>query len=175
MEKEVKTAVESCYGSVSTRLVFTSKRMLPVARKNILPTTQKSFVIPEYKCCCDSWYVGRTSQLLQGCMKQHVSKWLRQQLTCPRRSQPYKSCERNDTKPDCDFAIGQYLLDNDQCVLNYDNKRFSTPPLQNVLQLILIDVWFSTGNNFICLALYPHFRTPLLQNVLQLILIALWF
>ena len=37
LEKEVKTAMESCYGSVSTRLVFTSKRMLPVARKDVLP------------------------------------------------------------------------------------------------------------------------------------------
>ena len=49
LEKEVKTAVESCYGSVSTRLVFTSKRMLPVARKDVLPTTWKIFVTCEYK------------------------------------------------------------------------------------------------------------------------------
>ena len=53
LEKEVKTAVESCYGSVSTRLVFTSKCMLPVARKDVLPSIQKSFVIYEYKCHCD--------------------------------------------------------------------------------------------------------------------------
>ena len=44
LEKEVKAAVESCYGSVSTRLVFTSKRMLPVFRKDVLPAIQKSFV-----------------------------------------------------------------------------------------------------------------------------------
>ena len=25
----------------------------------------------------------------------------------------------------CDSAIGQHLLENDQCVLNYDDKRFS--------------------------------------------------
>ena len=37
LEKEVKTAMESCYGSVSIRLVFTSMRMLPVARKDALP------------------------------------------------------------------------------------------------------------------------------------------
>ena len=37
LKKEVKTAVESCYGSVSTRLVFTSKRMVPVARQDVLP------------------------------------------------------------------------------------------------------------------------------------------
>ena len=78
LEKEVKAAVESCYGSVSTRLIFTSERMLPVARKDVLPTIQKSFVIYEYKCHCDSRYVGRTSQRLQDRIKQHVPQWLRQ-------------------------------------------------------------------------------------------------
>ena len=124
-EKEVKTAVESCYGSVSTCLVFTSKRMLPVARKVVLPAIQKSFVIYEYKCHCDSPYVGRTSQRLLDRIKQHVPQWLRQQLAHPRRSQPHRSCKRNDTKLDCDSAIGQHLLENDQSALNYDNKRFS--------------------------------------------------
>ena len=32
LDKTVKTAVESCYGFVTTRVVFTSKRMLVVAR-----------------------------------------------------------------------------------------------------------------------------------------------
>ena len=72
LEKEVKTVVESCYGSVSTRRVFTSKRMLPVACKDVLSAIQKSFVIYEYKCHCDSRYVGRTSQRLQDRIKQHV-------------------------------------------------------------------------------------------------------
>ena len=84
LEKEVKTAVESCYGSVSIRLVFTSKRMLPEAHKDVLPVIQKSFVIYEYKCHCDSPYVGRTSQRLRDRIKQHVPQWLRQQLTHPR-------------------------------------------------------------------------------------------
>ena len=39
LEKELKTAVESCYDPVSTRLILTSKRMLPVALKVVLPTT----------------------------------------------------------------------------------------------------------------------------------------
>ena len=87
---------------------------------------QKSFVIYEYKCHCDSRYVGQTSQRLQNRIKQHVSQWLRQQLTRPRRSQPHRSYKRNDTKPDYDSAIGQHLLENDQCALNYNNKPFST-------------------------------------------------
>ena len=118
--------MESCYGSVNTCLVFTSKRMLPVARKDVLPTTQKSSVIYKYKCHCDSRYVGRTSQRLQDCIKQHVPQWLRQQLTRPHRSQPHRSYKQKDTKPDCNSAIGQHLLVNDQCTLNYDDKRFST-------------------------------------------------
>ena len=59
LDKNVKTAVESCYGSVTTRVVFTSKRMLPVARKDVLPTTLKSSVVYEYSSHCDSRYVGR--------------------------------------------------------------------------------------------------------------------
>ena len=116
--------MESCYGSLSTRLVFTFKRKLPVAHKDVLFTIQKSFVIYEYKCHCDSRYVGRTSQRLQDRIKQLVLQWLRQQLTCPRRSQPHRSCKRTDHKPGCDSANGQHLLDNDECALNFDNKRF---------------------------------------------------
>ena len=123
--KEDKTELKSCYGSVSTRFVFTSKRRLLVARKNVLSITHKSSVIYEYKCHCDSRYVERTSQRLQDRIKQHISQWLRQQLTRPRRSQSHRSCKRNDTKPECGSAIGQHLLGNDQCALNYDNKRFS--------------------------------------------------
>ena len=107
----------------SSHLVFTSKRMPPVARKDVLPAIQKSFDIYEYKCHCDRRYVGRTSQRLQGRIKQHVPQWLRQQLIRPRRSQPHRLCKRNDTKPDS--AIRQHLLDNGQCALNYDDKRFS--------------------------------------------------
>ena len=43
-DKNVKTAVENCYSSVTTRVFFTSKLMLPVARKNVLPATTKSFL-----------------------------------------------------------------------------------------------------------------------------------
>ena len=92
LEKEVKTSAESCYGSVNTRLVFKSKRMLPVAHKDVLPTTQKSSVI-EFKCHCDSWYVGRTSQRVQDRIKQHVPQLLRQRLTRLRRSQSHRSCK----------------------------------------------------------------------------------
>ena len=111
LDKNFKTAVESCFGSVTTRVVFTSKRMLPVARKDVLPTTLKNSVVYEYSCHCDSRYVGRTSQRLQDKIKQHVPKWLQQQAKRPTRSQPGRSCKLKRNNPDCDSAVGQHLLD----------------------------------------------------------------
>ena len=111
--------------STLTRFVPEKCAVYVRARKDVLPTTQKSSVIYDYKCHCDSRYVGPTSKRLQDRIKQHVPQWLRQELTSPRRSQPHRSCKRIDTKPDCDSAIGQHLLENDQYALNYDNKRFS--------------------------------------------------
>ena len=64
LKKEVKKTMESCCGSVRTSFVFTSKQMLPVALKDVLPTTQKNFEIYEYKCHCNSWYTAQTSQQL---------------------------------------------------------------------------------------------------------------
>ena len=103
--------MESCYGSVSTRLVFTSKRMLPVACKDFLPATQKSSVIYEYKRHCDTRYLGRTFQRLENLIKQHVPQWLKQKLISPRRSQPHRSRQQNDTKPDYGSAIAQHRLE----------------------------------------------------------------
>ena len=91
LDKNVKTAVESCYGSITTRVVFTLKRMLPVARKDFLPTTLKSSIVYEYSCHCDSRYIGQTSQRLQDRIKQHVPKWLQQQVKRPTLSQPGRS------------------------------------------------------------------------------------
>ena len=102
--------------------------MLSVARKNVLPTIQKSSVISEYKSHCDILYLGQTSQRLQDRIKQRVPQWLRQQLTCPRRSQPLRLRKQNNTKLDSNSAIGQHLLENEQCVLNYDNKGFLSSP-----------------------------------------------
>ena len=84
----------------------------------------KSFVIYEYSCQCDSRYVGRTSQLLQNRIKLHVPKWLQQQVKRPTRSQPGRSCKLKRNNQDCDSAIGQHMLDNQQCAANYNNKRF---------------------------------------------------
>ena len=143
LDKNVKTALESCYGSVTTRVVFTAKRMLPVARKDVLPTTLKSSVVYEYSCHCDSRYVGRTSQRLQDRIKQHVPKWLQQQAKRPTRSQPGKSCKLKRNNSDCESAIGQHLLDNEQYAANYNNKRFKILAVaRNSFHLCLLEATF---------------------------------
>ena len=78
----------------------------------------------EYKCHCGNRYVGRTSQRLQDRINQHVPQWLRQQLTRSRRSQPHRSCKRNDTNRTVTLPLVS-ILKNEQCALNYDDKRFS--------------------------------------------------
>ena len=92
LERNLRIAVENCYGSVALRTVFVSRQMLPASRKDVLPAIQKSSVIYEYKCHCDSRYVGRTAQRLQDRIKQHVPKWLRQH-TASQRVQPNRACK----------------------------------------------------------------------------------
>ena len=143
LDKNVKTAVESCYCSVTTTVVFTSKRMLPVTRKDVLPTTLKSSVVYEYSCHCDSRYVERTSHRLQDRIKQHVPKWLQQQAKRPTRSQPGRSCKLKCNNSDCDSAEGQHLLDNEQCAANYNDKRFKILAVaRNSFHLCLLEATF---------------------------------
>ena len=124
LERNLRIAVENCYGSVALRTVFVSRQMLRASRKDVLPAIQKRSVIYEYKCHCDSRYVGRTAQRLQDRIKQHVPKWLRQH-TASQRVQPNRACKRKQPTPECDSATGQHLLENDQCAVNHNDDQFS--------------------------------------------------
>ena len=48
--------------------------MLPAVKKDVLLANQRSMVIYEYVCHCDSRYVDRTTQRLQEHIKQHLPK-----------------------------------------------------------------------------------------------------
>ena len=65
-----------------------------------------------------------TAQRLQDRIKQHVPKWLRQHTTS-QRVQPNQKNKRKQLAPECDSAIGQHLLENDQCAANYNDDQFS--------------------------------------------------
>ena len=124
LERNLQIAVENCYGSVALRTVFVSRQMLPASRKDVLSAIQKSSVIYEYKRHCNNRLVGRTAQRLQDRIKQHVPKWLRQH-TASQRVQPNRTCKQKQPTPECDSAIGQHSLENDQCAANYNDHQFS--------------------------------------------------
>ena len=64
------------------------------------------------------------SQWLEDRIKQHVPKWLRQH-TASQRVQPNRVCKRKQPAPECYSAIGQHLIENDQCAVNYKDDQFS--------------------------------------------------
>ena len=96
LEHQVKSAVQNCFGAESPLLIFSSQCMLPAAKKDVLLAHLRSMVIYEYVCHCDSWYIGRTTQRLQECIKQHVPKAIKQKTTLTQeqgthRSQPTRT------------------------------------------------------------------------------------
>ena len=98
--------------------------------------------------CCDSRYVGRTSQRLQDSIKQHVPKWLRRH-TASQRVQTKQASRRRQPAPECDSATGRHLSENDQRAVNYNNDQYSildsarSPFHLSLLEASYIRVWRS--------------------------------
>ena len=109
-ENQCKTAVSSCFGAVKLRVAFSTRKMLPTVRKDVVPTKQQSMVVYQYVCRCDCRYVGRTSQRLQDRIKQHIPKAI--------RNQAQTSCDLSQSNHTCSSAIGQHLLNNKNAPLN---------------------------------------------------------
>ena len=80
-EKQTKNAVNKCFGSVFTRVIFLTRKMLPSIRKDRLPSIQRSNVVYKYLRHCDSVCVGRTSQRLEDRINQHIPKFIRNQTS----------------------------------------------------------------------------------------------
>ena len=111
-ESQIKQAITNC--AVNPRVVYSTKKALPSIQKDCVPATQKSSVVYEFTCQCDSGYVGRTTQRLEDRIKQHVPSHIRNK-THPKREQPPRSCKTKITTKTCDSAIGQHLLENPDC------------------------------------------------------------
>ena len=62
---QIKTALKRCYFAVEPCIVYTTRQLLPVAKKDVLPAFHQSSIVYQFLCHCDSRYVGRTSQRLQ--------------------------------------------------------------------------------------------------------------
>ena len=88
----IKRAVSRSYYAVSTRVVFSTNRMLPSTIKDVLPTSHLSNVVYQYQCRCDARYVGRTSLRLADRIKQHVPSTIRNHSS-NQRAQPLRACK----------------------------------------------------------------------------------
>ena len=97
--------------------------MLPSAKKDSVPTTQKSCVVYEFSCRCEARYVGRTTQRLADRIKQHVPTSIRKKSNTV-REQPPRLCKNNNSKINCESAIGQHLLTNPECAKTYTDDNF---------------------------------------------------
>ena len=115
--------INGCFFAVNPRIVYSTRRALPSIQKDCVPTKQKSSVIYEFTCQCDSGYVGRTTQRLGDRIKQHVPSNIRNK-TAPQREQPPRSCRSRNTVKTSDSAIGQHLLDNPDCEKLYNDDMF---------------------------------------------------
>ena len=120
-----------------TTLDFFKPMHATCCQKRCVPANQRSMVIYEYVCHCDSRYVGRTTQRLQERIKQHVPKAIRQKNTLtqkqgthrsqPTRTQPNRKCKakgKTQFEPESDSAIVQHLLESNQCARNYSDWQF---------------------------------------------------
>ena len=123
-EKQITSAVKRCFFSVEPRVIFTTRRLLPTTKKDVLFSRHHSNVIYQFVCHCDSRYVGRTSQRLEERIKQHVPRSIANPPTSHNRQSLSRSCKAN-TRPQHfhESAIGQHLFDSAQCAFHYNNNN----------------------------------------------------
>jgi len=116
--KQITSAVKRCFFSVEPRALFTTRQLLPAAKKDVLPSHHQSNVICQFVCHCNSRYVGRTSQHLKERIKQHIPKSITNH-TNPRIRQSLPRPGKATSPPQVhQSAIGQHLLDNAQCAIH---------------------------------------------------------
>ena len=111
-------------GTVKSRVVYSTRVMLPSAKKDSVPTTLKSCVAYEFSCRCEARYVGRTTQRLADRIK-HVPTSTRKKSNTV-REQPPRLCKNNNSIINCESAIGQHLLTNPECAKTYTDDNFRT-------------------------------------------------
>ena len=104
-------------------LVYNTRVTLPSAKKDCVPTTQKSCIVYEFSCRCEARYVGRTTQGLADRIKQHVRTNIRKNSNTT-REQPPRICKNNMSKINCELAIGQHLIANPECTKTYTDDNF---------------------------------------------------
>ena len=125
--------------------------MVPSAKKDSVPTTQKSCVVYEFSCRCEARYVERTTQRLGDRIKQHVPTSIRKKNSTLREQRP-RMCKNISSKINCESAIGQHLITNPECAKTYtdDKCRINGQTRSSFHLGILESVYIKTQNRVLC-------------------------
>ena len=121
-ENQINTAITFCFYAVKPRMVYSTRVMLPSAKKDSVPTTQNSCFVYEFSCRCEARYVGHTTQRLADRIK-HVPTSIRTKSNTVREQSP-GLCKNCNSKINCESAIGQHLLTNPECAKTYTDDNF---------------------------------------------------
>lgn len=100
--------------AVKLRTIFKTRNVFPSFIKDRLSYQSKNSVIYQFKCRCDSVYIGRTGLRLETRVSQHVPSHQRNPEHRNRVSQSVQ-----------ESAIGQHLMDNQDCASAYKDTWFS--------------------------------------------------
>ena len=125
LEIQINNASTSCFYAVMPRVVCNTRVMVPSAKKDSVLTTEKSCVAYEFSCRYEAHYIGRTTQRLADRVKQHVPTRIRKNSNTA-REQPPRPCKNNNSKINCESAIGQHLLTNLESGKTYTDDTFGS-------------------------------------------------
>ena len=151
LQNQINKAITSCFYAVKPRVVYSTRVMLPYAKKDSVPTTQESCVVYEFSYQCEARYVGSTAQRLADRIKQRVPTSIRKKTNTV-REQPPRLCKNNNSKINCESAIGQHLLTYPECAKTYtdDNFRIIGLGRSSFHLSVLESVFIKTQNPVLC-------------------------
>ena len=151
LKNQISKAITTWYYAVKPRVVYNITVMLPSAKNDCVPTTQNICVVYEFSYRCEARCVRRTTQRLGDSIKQHVSTSIRKKSNTV-REQPPRICKKNNSKINCESAIGQHLIANPECAKTYadDNFRITGQARSSFYLSVLESVYIKTQNPVLC-------------------------
>ena len=110
-EDQSNKSITTFFRAVNPCLVNSTRVMHPYAKKDSVPTTQKSWVVYEFLCRCEARHVGRATERLADRINQIFPTSIRKKSNNV-REQPHQLCKHNDSKINCESAKGQHHIAN---------------------------------------------------------------
>ena len=112
--KCITTTVGKCYFSAAVRVIFQTCTAFVSTRKDVLPPHHINSVIYKYTCSCGSDYIGRTSDQLDLCIRQHLpTHVLNLEL------------KRGQLSNTSGSSLADHMINRRECVADFNVDRFS--------------------------------------------------